>query len=127
MKVKKRKKRSSVYKLTLIADRLLRVKMMERDGGVCQKCGKEVYGSNCQMSHVYAKGSHKSMRWLLENVKTLCYYCHMHFWHSDVMVAREWFEAKFPDRHQYLLCVKNNITKVNEDFITGEIERLGKL
>tara|TARA_R100000005_G_C4922067_1_gene154888 strand:- start:331 stop:756 length:426 start_codon:yes stop_codon:yes gene_type:complete len=74
-----------------------------RDNYTCQYCGKKVEGSNCHASHVLNVGTHKNMELDVMNMKVLCSYHHMHWWHKDVLHATEWFKEKFPDRYKYLM------------------------
>lgn len=36
------------------------------------------------------------MRYLLINVKTLCYGCHFHFWHKHPIAAAAWLKTVLP-------------------------------
>jgi len=78
-----------------------RVKL--RDDYTCQRCGKQCSGSDCHASHVLNVGTHKNMELDVNNMKVLCSYCHLHWWHKDVLHATEWFKDKFPDRYEYLM------------------------
>jgi len=74
-----------------------------RDDYTCQHCGKECSGSDCHASHVLNVGTHKNMELDPSNMKVLCSYCHLHWWHKDVLHATEWFKDKFPERYDYLM------------------------
>ena len=74
-----------------------------RDNYTCQKCNKYVEGSNCHASHVLNVGTHKAFELDPENMKVLCGYCHLHWWHKDVLNATEWYKETFPDRYKYLM------------------------
>tara|TARA_E500000318_G_scaffold15353_2_gene15678 strand:+ start:665 stop:1078 length:414 start_codon:yes stop_codon:yes gene_type:complete len=76
----------------------------ERDGFICQKCGKESRGSNAHGSHILCVGQHKNMELNPDNIKCLCYYCHMNWWHKDVLFAAKWFINKFPERYERLMA-----------------------
>ena len=84
----------------------------DRDKRVCQMCGKECYGSDCHASHVYNVGSHKNMELDPENMKVLCSYHHLHWWHKDVMESGRWFEGKFPERFDYLRAISKSNFKI---------------
>ena len=73
-----------------------------RDGNVCQHCGKWVEGRDRQASHVIPVSAGSKLRWDPMNMKVLCNYCHLHWWHKNPMEAAQWFEEKFPDRWEYL-------------------------
>lgn len=116
--------KNSLKKKFKIADDLLKEITIKRDSSTCQRCHKEVSGRNCHVSHVYAKGSHRSMRWIPENVKILCFHCHRFFWHSDTMEAREWFVNEFPERAELLLGLTQRTTIINEAFMDSTIKML---
>jgi len=84
-----------------------------RDKNICQKCSKEVFGSNCHASHVLNVGSHKNMELDPTNMKVLCYYHHMNWWHKDILMAYEWFKEEFPDRYQYLMRAEKEKFKIS--------------
>lgn len=79
--------------------RLLREVVFERDGHKCVRCGKE---TTLAPSHVYPKGVYRRMEFDIDNVKTLCWRCHMKWWHVNIMDAKEWFEEKYPERAKRL-------------------------
>lgn len=57
-------------------------------------------------SHIYSKGAHPAMRYDLDNVKALCYKCHIEWWHKEPMEAKDWLEQVLPkarvDRLKFL-------------------------
>ncbi len=58
--------------------------VMARDGGVCQKCG----GRGSDLHHCVYGGTGRRRIHKVENIVTLCLYCHSEA-HST-KVAREW-------------------------------------
>ncbi len=74
-----------------------------RDNYTCQHTGQEVSAHNCHASHVLNVGTHKNMELDPTNIKVLCSYSHLHWWHKDVLHATEWFKEKFPERYDYLM------------------------
>ena len=75
---------------TMVLDTLLREACFARDGYKCIRCGKT---ERLAPSHIYPKGSYRKMKYILDNVKTLCYYCHMEFWHKNPIEAYEWLQT----------------------------------
>tara|TARA_R100001079_G_C4420588_1_gene139574 strand:- start:207 stop:632 length:426 start_codon:yes stop_codon:yes gene_type:complete len=75
----------------------------QRDSYICQRCNKRVDSNNCHASHILNVGSHKSFELDPTNMKVLCAYCHLHWWHKDILHATEWFKEKFPERYHYLM------------------------
>ncbi len=69
-----------------------------RDDYQCQHCGAMMRGKGAHTSHVLPKSTHGALRYVLENLKCLCYHCHMNWWHKNPMEAAKWFEKTFPER-----------------------------
>lgn len=82
-----------------------------RDKWTCQKCFKKVEKHNAHCSHVIPRSRGNHLRWDLQNVKLLCFHCHINWWHKNPIEAGEWFKATFPDRWAYLEANKNKMTK----------------
>lgn len=36
------------------------------------------------------------------NLKALCYYCHLHWWHKNPIEAAEWYKKNYPKNARYL-------------------------
>jgi len=66
---------------------ILRQILILRDGEFCLKCGKT---ERLSASHIYPKGRYRSMEYEPDNLKLLCYYCHIHWWHKNPIEAKEW-------------------------------------
>ena len=64
-----------------------------RDGHKCLKCGTT---GGLSPSHIYPQGRYSKMKWEIDNVKTLCWACHLHFWHGNPLEAREWLHRTLP-------------------------------
>lgn len=95
-------------------DKLVKEVIKIRDDYTCQHCGKKVEGSNCHGSHVIPVSRGNALRWDELNLKTLCYHCHINWWHKNPTESGEWFKSKFPDRWAYLQTYKNEIKKFKE-------------
>jgi ribosomal protein L32 len=98
-KPKKKKSRSKLNKELTDLAKLYRKQL---DGWKCQHCGKIVTGSNAHGSHVYPVSACKRLSFDYVNIKTLCYHCHMNWWHKNPIEAKDWYAEKFPDRLAYL-------------------------
>jgi len=116
----KKPKRSTLYKKL---DKLVSIKVKERDNETCQWCGKKLESQNCHTSHVITR-KNIALRWDLNNLKVLCFYCHIQRWHKSPLEATKWFKNKFPDRYEYLMREKNKIAKFS---ITDLQEMIKKL
>ena len=107
-----RRKKTDRQKL---ADRLWKViqtYIRLRDNNQCQRCGKKVEKSNCHISHVVPKSHGNILKYDENNLKVLCYFCHLHWWHKNPIEAYEWFKDKFPERYKYIYERKENIVKI---------------
>ena len=82
-----------------------------RDKGICQKCGKKGDALHC--SHVYPEGTYHGMSANPLNMKLLCFYCHFYWWHKDVIEARNWFKANFPERFKILNKLSKKVIKMD--------------
>lgn len=102
-KVRKRiKKASSIGKLKKRYEDIIKLQAKERDGWICQHCGKKVEGLNAHGSHVIPVSASQLLRFDIQNIKCLCYHCHINWWHKNPLEASKWFEEKFPERYKYL-------------------------
>lgn len=73
---------------------LLRKAMLLRDKNRCLRCGKT---ETLQMSHIYPKGRYRKLEFDLDNVKTLCFGCHIGFWHKNPIEAKFWLDMVVPE------------------------------
>lgn len=116
-------------KQTQELDRLLREACFARDGHACIRCHKT---STLSPSHIYPKGTYRKMRWDLDNVKTLCYRCHLQFWHKDPLGAWEWVKEALPASRLERLKLRSQVVdKTPLDFnllklyLKNEIKKYG--
>jgi hypothetical protein len=66
------------------------------------------------------------MRFDLQNIKTLCFYCHIEWWHKEPTEAVEWFQQKFPDRWRYIQEDKNGLDKTPDYILEAILEERKK-
>ncbi len=99
---KKKVKKVSISKLKKQCDELAKRLIKIRDKNTCQRCCKVVEGSDCHGSHVIPVSAGNKLRWDEQNIKVLCYHCHLNWWHKNPLEAAEWFKTRFPDRWAYL-------------------------
>jgi 5-methylcytosine-specific restriction endonuclease McrA len=83
-------------------DKLAKEYAKERDNYVCQHCGVQCTKSNAHGSHVIPVSSGNRLRWDENNIKCLCFHCHMNWWHKNPTESGDWFKQKFPTRWKYL-------------------------
>lgn len=96
-------KNKQVSKLKKKCDSLVKEIVSIRDNDICQKCGKRVYGSNRQRSHVIPVSAGNKLAFDPINLKILCMHCHLYWWHKNPLEAMNWFKDKFPNRYEYLM------------------------
>jgi len=96
------KKKKSITKLKKELEDLAKLIAKTRDNYICQKCGVKCEGSNAHGSHVIPVSQGNQFRFDTQNIKCLCYHCHLNWWHKNPIEACEWFKQKFPDRYEYL-------------------------
>lgn len=84
-------------------DTLFSKYVRQRDG-YCQRCGKT---ENLQCSHVMPR-TFISVRWNPDNAITLCYACHIYWWHKYPHDASAWFDSKWPGRYQRVRYITNS-------------------
>lgn len=114
MKTKTTPRRQLVKKLDELSKEVVR----QRDGNLCQHCGKWCEGPARHVSHVIPVSAGNKLRWDPLNMKVLCYHCHLNWWHKNPMRASEWFSQRFPDRWEYLQATegmyKFSLTELEE-------------
>ena len=82
----------------------------ERDNWTCQHCGRtKAQGWQMQGSHILPEGTYVSMSADIDNILCLCVACHTggsflrgKSWHGDPLYFAEWFNEKYPGKHQEL-------------------------
>ena len=97
---KPKKKSPTYYRKKCVAQ--AKVEAKKRDDYTCQKCGKKVEGMNAHGSHILNEGSYPLMSAEVKNLITMCYYCHINWWHKNPFEAVAWFDNKWPGRYQEL-------------------------
>ena len=98
-------------------DKLIRAQVFERDNHRCVRCGTDKY---LTPSHVLPKSHYGSLRWVVENIKTLCISCHR-WWHNNPVESAEWFVKNWPERWAALQVAKLTHTKVNPQELLSEL------
>ena len=96
------KKKSERRKLKDACETMAKQIAKNRDGYVCQKCHTPVKGSNAHGSQVIPVSHDGRLASDPENIKCLCYHCHLNWWHLHPIEAGEWFTSTFPERWEYL-------------------------
>jgi 5-methylcytosine-specific restriction endonuclease McrA len=92
--------------------KLLREYLILRDGERCLRCGKT---ETLAISHIFPRGSHRAMELEPDNLKFLCYYCHICWWHKNPIEAHEWLATAIPKpRLDKLKLMANTSHKVPE-------------
>lgn len=121
-KRKKGERSKLVAKLIWTAKQIVYI----RDESTCQRCGKLVNGLNRQASHVRPVSAGSPLRWDPLNMKVLCFFDHLHWWHKNPLEAAAWFQGKFPQRYAHIESHKENIKlsipELQDDLVRLESE-----
>jgi hypothetical protein len=101
-----------------------------RDGEKCLRCGKT---ERLQMSHIYPKGRYRRLELEPDNIKFLCFSCHLCWFHKNPIEARDWLDSVMPkNRLERLKLMSLDSSpnrldlKLHKIFLEHEIKRLGK-
>lgn len=62
------------------------------------------------------------MKWMPRNLKALCFFCHLHWWHKNPIEAGDWYKKAYPTNTRYLKkkSLENNGLKKHLDFKYNE-------
>lgn len=91
-------------------DLLVKQVCQERDGHKCVRCGAT---NNLHAAHILPKGLYRRMRFMPENVLTLCLKDHLYFAHKDPLGFAAWLNAKFPSKYENLLIWSRQMPKLD--------------
>lgn len=90
-----------------------------RDNEQCLKCHRR---DTLQLSHIYPKGKHRKLEFELDNLKLLCYACHIHWFHKSPIEAHEWLQQVIPqERLQRLKLLANTVQYGTIDYAALEL------
>ena len=84
-------KQITVPKLKAKLDIIFSLRVRERDGFKCQKCGKVQKHNHC--AHICSRNN-LSVRYELDNAVCLCYYCHLMRAHREPVEFVLWVKNK---------------------------------
>lgn len=96
--------------------------VFKRDNYCCVRCGST---KGIAPSHVFPQGRYPRMAWIMINMKTLCWNCHLNWWHKNPIEATNWFKDKYPDRYQKLLELSKdpNLPPIDVEKIKAYLEQ----
>ena len=106
----------NISKLKKKLDIVFKQFIRQRDGR-CLRCGAT---TNLQASHTIPVSHGNRLRYDEKNLITLCYHCHLNWWHKNPIESGLWFKSKFPEEYAYLESVKHEHKK----FTIEELETL---
>jgi len=99
--------------------------LLRRDK-VCLKCGNPQF----QASHIYPKGRYRKMEFDPDNIKALCYNCHLNWWHKNALEASDWIKTVLPKKRLDNLKLRSQTSgdgtrnfKVLKMFLETEIKK----
>ena len=99
---RKRKKKTKRQKLKDTLEKLVKDFVRDRDNYTCQKCSRQVYGTNCHASHVIPVSRDLRLAFDPLNLKVLCFHDHINWWHKNPVESGDWFTRTFPERWEYI-------------------------
>ena len=99
-----KKRRKALIKA---CDKLVRQLVFHRDQNTCQYCGKQP--EKLDPHHIYGRRIY-SLRWVLDNLITLCSGCHMQIAHAQPVVFIEYIRCRLGDNGLDKLKLKKNST-----------------
>lgn len=74
----------------------------KRDKYICQHCWKTAKETSIHASHIINEARDHRLASDTDNIKALCYNCHINRWHKNPIEASEWFTKKRPWRYERL-------------------------
>jgi len=106
-------------------DRLAKAVVIERDGKQCLRCGTT---ENLQASHIFPKGKYPKMRFDVENIKILCFSCHIGWWHKNIILAGEWIQTAIGrDRYKRIVSRASFVDRSRMDLQLVQLDLLQQL
>lgn len=121
-KLSTRKKSQSWYRKKCV--KIAKDEAKKRDKHICQRCGKKVEGMNAHGSHIYNEGTYHSMSADTDNILTMCYYCHINWWHKSPLDASRWFKGKYPELYKKLRLRSQKVQVINWELRYREMKTL---
>lgn len=96
-------------RLTIKKSDILFSKYIRNRDKECLHCHSKV---NLQCSHIIPR-QYLHTRFDPNNGLTLCYRCHIYWWHKEPNEAARWLEQLYPGRYDELNAKRNLLTKVD--------------
>lgn len=117
-KVRKPSRKSIRTKL----DKLVKEFVKKRDNYTCQHCGKHLEKNDCHGSHVIPVSAGLGWAYDPMNIITMCFHCHINWWHKNPVEAGDWFKETFPDTWKHLEEKRNiYMNRPIKDFQLAEL------
>jgi hypothetical protein len=97
-----------------------------RSKGKCERCGKK---ETLATAHIFSRRNF-STRWDKNNALCLCFACHFHFAHKEVMLFADWVRERMGDKEYKLLKyramtpVHGQDLKLIEIYLKQELKKL---
>jgi hypothetical protein len=103
---------------------LAKTKAKERDGYICQKCGKDRSTGQIHASHDVSVGCAIWLAADIRNITTLCYTHHNNWWHKNDIDCWEWHKSKFPERYKWIKENRYKQQKMNWEEVYKHLTKL---
>lgn len=123
--MRKKSKSQSISKKKLNDENVEIAKLIakERDKYTCQHCWKTSKQTAIHASHVINEARDHRLASDPENIKALCYNCHINWWHKNPIEAGQRFIEKRPWRYEKLQEKHIEYMKLGSISISWMIER----
>lgn len=109
-------------------NKLLHELVTLRDGSWCLRCKKT---ERLNLSHIYPKGKYRRLEYDPDNLKFLCFGCHLGWWHKNPIEAHVWLQTVIPKKRLADLKLRAGYTgsvrmdyKLLKLFLENEIRKL---
>ncbi len=94
--------------------------VLARADNKCERCG----GINLLCaSHIKSKGTYRSLEYDPDNLKCLCYRCHIHWWHKEPTDAIDWLKDKWPGRKERLDLKAQTLSKIDLELVRLDLKQ----
>ena len=113
------RKKTSARKVKQAHDLRVKEEALVRDAYRCCRCQKD---QGLQAAHILPKGLYPRMRFVVENILTLCIRCHLFFAHKDPLAFAAWLHETYPGLEERLREQARTAPKVDLKELAAQLE-----
>lgn len=122
------RRKSNKRKLMQECDLLVKELVHERDGWKCVadgECGVRCAGRPVQAAHLLPKGKHPRIRWMPDNLLSLCFFHHIIWAHRDPLAFAAFVGRKYPGLEERLRELAERAEKVDLEELQEQLKGRG--